>query len=97
MGPSWRTSASAIVAAALTILYFVLDKWLRIQLPDTVLGAIGVLASIAIGSLGVNARDNRVTSEAVASSGKPVVIGSGVELRAAAPGDPVPDLKVPPS
>lgn len=65
MGPSYRTSVSAIVAAALTIVYFIADKWLHIELPDSVLGAIGVLFGSALLSLGVNARDNKVTSEQV--------------------------------
>ena len=81
-----KTTYSAIVAALLAIVYFVLDRWLDIDIPPDVEGAIGVLIAAAVGAIGAFARDNNVTSEQVNLKGQVVgTAGAGSTIKPAEP------------
>lgn len=81
-----KTTISALVAAILTILYFVVDKFFGVQLPNEVVGAIGTVFGIALGALGVFARDNRVSSEDVGIKDRVIgTAGAGSTIKLAEP------------
>jgi hypothetical protein len=63
MGPSYRTTRAALAAAIPILIYFVLEKWVGLDLPSEVEGAIGTIVGVAILALGSYARDNRVSTE----------------------------------
>jgi hypothetical protein len=81
-----KTTYSALVAALLAIVYFALDRWLGVDIPPDIEGAIGVIVFTLVGAVGAFARDNNVTSEQANLKGQVVgTAGAGSTIKLAEP------------
>lgn len=81
-----KTTVSAIVAAVLAIVYFALDRWVGVDIPPEVEGAIGVIVAALVAAVGTFARDNNVTSEQANLKGSVVgTAGTGSTIKLAEP------------